>query len=110
MEGTLVHGERAPDFFLSRWGACKTCQGRVLLCYARIARPHFAFLIAPQGANRSLTHLLTVYRRLDVLEYFAEQGRLPRALIVARWDAHGGTIAFDSIVTTDAQKVELGKF
>lgn len=81
-----------------------------LLGYARIARPHFAFLIAPQGANRSLTQLLTVYRRLDVLEYFAEQGCLSRALIVARWDAHGGTIALDSTVTTDAQKVELGKF
>ena len=77
---------------------------------ARIARPHFAFLIAPQGANRSLSQLLTVYRRLDVLEYFAEEGRLSRALIVAHWDAHGGTIALDSVVTTDAQKVELGKF
>jgi ribosomal protein S27E len=82
---------------------------RAVAC-ARIARPHFAFLIAPQGANRSLSQLLTVYRRLDVLEYFAEQGRLSRALIVARWDTHGGAIALGSVVTTDAQKVELAKF
>jgi hypothetical protein len=81
-----------------------------LLGYARIARPHFAFLISPQGLKSSLSQLLAVYQRLDVLEYFAETDRMARALILARWDATVETIAFDSLVTTDAQKVALGKF
>lgn len=81
-----------------------------LLGYARIARPHFAFLISPQGLKDPLRKLLTVYQRLDVLEYFAETDHMARALILARWDVSARTIAFDSLVTTDSQKVELGRF
>lgn len=81
-----------------------------LLGYARIARPHFAFLISPRGLKAPLSQLLTVYQRLDVLEYAAETDRMPRALLLARWDAPAGTIAFESLVTTDAQKVEWGRF
>jgi len=82
-----------------------------LLGYARIARPGYAFLISPQGPNSSLTQLLKVHQRLDVLEfayYFAYyKDRMPGAIVVAKWSAQARNIAYESIITTDKQKIDL---
>lgn len=80
-----------------------------LLGYARIARPRFAFLIAPQGMTGALTQLLRIYHRFDVLEYI-QQDKSPRALILARWDANSRSIDRTSVITTDFQKVQLDRY
>jgi len=81
-----------------------------LLGYARIARPQFAFLISPQGANISLVQLLQTHRRLDVLEYSHYPNKSPRSIVVARWNTAANTIAYEQLITTDSQKVELGRW
>jgi hypothetical protein len=81
-----------------------------LLGYARIARPNYAFLISPQGPRNTLSQLLHTYNRLDILEYTQQRGEFSRALIIARWDARANDIAAESIMTTDIQKVKLGRF
>lgn len=83
-----------------------------LLGYARIARPQYAFLLSPQGVKRSLVQLLKTHQRLDVLE-FATSGQpdqKPRSIVVAGWNASAETIAVESIITSDLQKVELGRY
>ena len=57
-----------------------------LLGYSRVARPLYSFLLSPVGFSSSLVSLLQDYRRLDVLEYHSEQGRMPRQIIIAKWD------------------------
>jgi hypothetical protein len=54
--------------------------------------------------------LLKTHQRTDVLAYTQEEDKFPRSLIVARWDANANTIAYDSLITSDSQKVQLGKF
>ena len=57
-----------------------------LLGYSRIAQPLLSFLISPEGFSSSLVSLLQDYHRHDVLEYHWENGRLPRQVVVAKWD------------------------
>lgn len=57
-----------------------------LLGYSRIARPLYSFLLSPVGFSPALVSLLQDYQRHDVLEYHSEQGRMPRQIIVSKWD------------------------
>ena len=51
-----------------------------LLGYCIVSCPMYAFLISPQGPNRSLSRLITTYGRRDILEY--HKGRYIR---LGRW-------------------------
>ena len=57
-----------------------------LLGYSRIAQPLYSFLLSPMGFSSQLVSLLQEYQRRDVLEYYWEDGRIPRRVIVAQWD------------------------
>ncbi len=57
-----------------------------LLGYSRISRPLLSFLISPMGFSTTLVSLLKDYHRQDVLEYYWDDGKLPRQLILAQWD------------------------
>jgi hypothetical protein len=81
-----------------------------LLGYARVAKPQYAFLLSPQGAKRPLAQLLKTHQRLDVLEFTCNEHQLAQSLAIARWDANAESIAFDTLITTDTQKVELSRF
>ena len=58
-----------------------------LLGYSRIAQPLYSFLISPVGFSSTLVSLLQEYQRQDVLEYHWAAGRLPRKIVVAKWEA-----------------------
>jgi hypothetical protein len=51
-----------------------------LLGYCRVCRPTDAFLLSAGGISSDLTRLLTVYGRLDVLDFDG------RSMQVGRWD------------------------
>lgn len=66
--------------------------------YSRIALPHYSIVISPQGPSDSLRSLLITFSRTDVLQYYKEQGKLPRSIAVARWSETAGSIELGSII------------
>lgn len=65
-----------------------------LLGYCKIAKPTHAFLVSPGGIGTTVSRLISVYKRLDILEYTCEPGVVPRRIVLGRWD--GGTAALDA--------------
>jgi len=72
-----------------------------LLGYSRIAKPRYSFLISPIYVNSSVLSLLSVYQRLDVLDYYYQKGSCPRSMIIAKWDERTNAIDNSKIITSD---------
>ena len=72
-----------------------------LLGYCRIVNPLYALLLAPQRPSDSLRSLLVTYNRMDVLQYHKSAGKLPRSIVVARWDEISGSLDNNSIIRGD---------
>ncbi|MCC7355454.1 MAG: hypothetical protein IT330_17065 [Anaerolineae bacterium] len=76
-----------------------------LMGYSRVALPQYSFIVSPQGASDSLRSLLLTFGRLDVLHYQSQAGRLPRSIVVARWDETANCIDVGSLVTNDVNRL-----
>jgi len=72
-----------------------------LLGYSMVARPRYSFIVSPQGPSGSLKSLLITFRRLDILTYYQHRGRLPRSLVIARWNETARTLDYGSLITGD---------
>jgi hypothetical protein len=72
-----------------------------LLGYCRVAQPEYAFILSPFGASSMLKRLLQTYGRKDVLEYQHKKGKVPRSLVIARWDAVTKNLDYASLITGD---------
>jgi hypothetical protein len=78
-----------------------------LIGYTKVANPSYSFIISPQGPSDSLRVLLSTYGRLDVLEYDARMGELPKSIVVARWDFAAETIDLSTLITGDFNKIGM---
>jgi len=72
-----------------------------LLGYCRVAQPEYAFILSPFGASSMLKRLLQTYGRKDVLEYQQKKGKVPRSLVIARWDPVTKNLDYASLITGD---------
>lgn len=63
-----------------------------LLGYSRVALPLFSYLISSAGIGNAVKSLIMRYDRTDVLEYYWQKGRLPRRIIIAKWDVSSKSI------------------
>jgi len=66
--------------------------------YSRIVKPRWSFLVSPQGIKPNLIRLLKTFNRHDVLVYAETRYRLPRSLILARWDAEAQQVDWSSVI------------
>jgi len=76
-----------------------------LLGYSRVALPEFSFILAPQGASDSLRSLLLTYHRTDVLQYQSHAGRVPKSIVVGRWDETANCLDLGSLIASNGNAV-----
>jgi hypothetical protein len=68
--GVIASDRRADLAFVElKWQAITLRDVGQLLGYCRVCRPAHAFLLSPRGVSGELRRLLTVYGRLDVLQF-----------------------------------------
>lgn len=79
-----------------------------LIGYSKVCIPEFSFLLSPNGISSSLKRLLTVYERLDVLQYGnTKPPELKRGIILAKWDHLADTIDYGTCICIDEMKMFL---
>lgn len=66
-----------------------------ILGYSKIALPSRAFIMSPAGANSTLSKLITVYGRIDVLNY-KEKISKDSVIRICKWDVNKNTIDYNS--------------
>ncbi len=69
-----------------------------LLGYSRVANPLFSLLISARGIGSSVSDLLKVYSRTDILEYCWEKGKAPRTIILGTWNTGAKTVESASVL------------
>lgn len=73
-----------------------------LLGYCRVSHPVVAFLISTSGIGEAVNSLILSYGRTDILEYYWERNRHPRALILTKWDSGAKSIDMASVLPPGA--------
>ena len=80
----------------------KTCRNKIsikslseFIIYPIIAKPYRAMIISPSGANSTLSKLITVYGRIDVLNY-KEKISKDSIIRICRWDSSTNNIDYNS--------------
>ena len=80
----------------------RTCRNKIsmkslseFVIYPIIAKPYRALIISPAGANSTLSKLITVYGRIDVLNY-KEKISKDSVIRICKWDVNKNTIDYNS--------------
>lgn len=75
-----------------------------LIGYCQVVHPAYAFLLSPPGPSASLSGLLTVFGRTDILTYGSARQGISRSIVVARWDPVAGQIDRNKTISVGASE------